>query len=720
MRKSILKIILFVIVITAATLGICACSGSKYTLVFNTYGGGYITPITETSKNLETLELPQAEREGYTFEGWYLDEELTEAYTPGCELSGTVTTLYAKYTVNTYTLTVHDGENSTAYTYNYGDELQISLPESSASRLFTGWYTEEDCTERFTSSSMPSYDVDIYAGWADGSYVLIYDSGSDFIEPEIYTYTELCSLTTIDHYPYKEDYVFMGWYLDEDRTVEFSSEYDFDYPIIVLYAKYTPIEYTVEIVSNYANSYECLSGSSTQTVSVEDSYIPVEISALTGYTYQYYELDGEIYYSDTITIKDKITSDVKVYVYLDYATYELPIVAIEADGDINSKTEYTSMSFSLSNCDNELNSVSGGIRLRGNSTMGYDKKPYRIKFDKKQSLFGLTKAKSWVLLADYLDPSTLHNVTAFTLGNASDELSFTPTAFKVNVYINGEFMGLYTLCEQVQENEGRMDIEMETDADGYLPETLTDLSDYNFFIAMDYSVIGDSDSVLNETYYYIEKYGLYFELKYPEKEAFRTEEQFRSFFSQLVEYTEYILDIMTEGTLDEIKSSVNVYSLADYFLIDNIMGEHDHNIKSFNMYYVASSDNQKQSGKLNFGPIWDYDWSLSTPWTGSPNETFSTYADGLEYQGNYYFLALGRFDELKELVKERYNSCFKQTLGDYIDGYDDLVASISESLALNNEKWYSGYDYDITQANIDFLKQFLTDRKTWLDNYFST
>ena len=52
------------------------------------------------------------------------------------------------------------------------------------------------------------------------------------------------------------------------------------------------------------------------------------------------------------------------------------------------------------------------IRVRGNSTAIFPKKPYRIKLDKKTSLFGYKKSKNYVLLADYLDGSKMHNYSA--------------------------------------------------------------------------------------------------------------------------------------------------------------------------------------------------------------------------------------------------------------------------------------------------------------------
>jgi uncharacterized repeat protein (TIGR02543 family) len=404
-----------------------------------------------------------------------------------------------------------------------------------------------------------------------------------------------------------------------------------------------------------------------------------------------------------------ITKDITLTAKWDYLTYELPIINIDTQGaSINSKVEYTDMTFSLENCDDELSEITGGIRLRGNSTRGYPKKPYRIKFDKKQSLFGLEKAKSWVLLADYLDPSALHNYTAFSLANEMPGLAFTPSPHKVNVYLNGNFAGLYTLCEQVQENEGRMNIELDE-----ITEDMVDLKDFNFFICMDKSVLEDSDSVLDETYFYLEEYDRYFELKYPEKDQFVSEEQFESFFAQLKEYVSDIMYAFKNKDVETIKREANLNSLIDYLIIDQIMGENDHMWKSFNMYYTNTST-PEENGKLNFGPVWDYDYALHTPWTGKPNQDY-TLSDRIIYS-NVFFQAMANVPEFYGMIKERYTLYASNALGNYIEQIDDIVASMDESVKLNEELWYSFIEEeDLSQNNIDFLIAWLEHRKELLD-----
>ena len=405
-----------------------------------------------------------------------------------------------------------------------------------------------------------------------------------------------------------------------------------------------------------------------------------------------------------------VTEDITLTAKWDYLTYELPIINIDTQGaSINSKVDYTDMTFSLENCDDELSEVTGGIRLRGNSTKGYPKKPYRIKFDKKQSLFGLEKAKSWVLLADYLDPSALHNYTAFSLANEMPGLTFTPSPHKVNVYVNGNFAGLYTLCEQVQENKGRMDIELDE-----ITEDMVNLKDFNFFICMDKSVVEDSDSVLDETYFYLEEYNQYFELKYPEKDQFVSEKQFQSFFSQLKEYVSDIMKAFKNKDVETIKNEANLNSLIDYLIVDQIMGENDHAWKSFNMYYTNTSTNAEENGKLNFGPIWDYDWALHTPWTGKPNQEYNL-TNQISYS-NIFFRVMADVPEFYKIVKERYTLYASAALGDYIERVDNIVASMEESIKLNEELWYSTIEEEnLSQNNIDFLIAWLENRKELLD-----
>lgn len=103
------------------------------------------------------------------------------------------------------------------------------------------------------------------------------------------------------------------------------------------------------------------------------------------------------------------------------------------------------------------------VKARGNWTTTYDKKALRIKFTEKQNLLGLNggaQMKNWLLLAEYKDASMMRNKTAFKISQeilSEDGLYASDCAF-TEVYINGEYWGVYLLAELQQINNDRVDI----------------------------------------------------------------------------------------------------------------------------------------------------------------------------------------------------------------------------------------------------------------------
>lgn len=506
--------------------------------------------------------------------------------------------------------------------------------------------------------------------------------------------------------PAREGYLFEGWYTDRDLTLPFDSATIATGGEISLYAKFRrPDGYEVTVKSHIEGSVS-ISGETYQVIENAQNFKELIITPNFGYEYVGYEINGVRYEGTTVSLTE-LHRNTEIVIISTYATYELPIVSINTKGeDVTSKTEYTDMMFTLTNTEGELTNVTGGIRLRGKSTAEFDKKPYRIKFDQKQSLFGLEKAKSWVLLADYLDPSTLHNYVALSIAAEADGLAFTPSPYKVNVYVNGEFMGLYTLCEQIQENEGRLDLEFT------ITEDMTKLTDYNFYVCMNEYAPEEEDAVRGETYFYNSESGRYFELKYPRKEDFPSEAQFKAFFSQLESYYATLIHNVMSNNMRAVQKEINVDSLIDYLIVDQIMGERDHVWKSFYMFYTNTSEDESINGKLNFGPVWDYDFCLFVPWTGEPNQYYEI-QNKLEYS-NIFFQAVARNNSLYRRVQERYEDHFSDVLGNQIRHLTAYEAEISQSIALNHEKWYADMG-DITEDNLKFLHDYLTARKRYLD-----
>ena len=99
------------------------------------------------------------------------------------------------------------------------------------------------------------------------------------------------------------------------------------------------------------------------------------------------------------------------------------------------------------------------IRGRGNYTWtGFDKKPYRLKLDKKQALMGMEKSKHWALLAHADDSKGfLRNAVGFQLSRLIG-LPWTPGDAPVEVVLNGDYIGLYFLTETVRVDKTRVNV----------------------------------------------------------------------------------------------------------------------------------------------------------------------------------------------------------------------------------------------------------------------
>lgn len=130
------------------------------------------------------------------------------------------------------------------------------------------------------------------------------------------------------------------------------------------------------------------------------------------------------------------------------------------------------------------------VKVRGNWTTNYSKKPLRIKFSEKQTMLGLNdgaKMKNWVLLAEYKDTSMLRNKTALAVSReilGADGLYAADSAL-VEVEINGEYWGVYLLTEQQEANPGRVSI--------CEPEKDYEAADIGYFMEFDGYFFNEDD-----------------------------------------------------------------------------------------------------------------------------------------------------------------------------------------------------------------------------------
>lgn len=118
----------------------------------------------------------------------------------------------------------------------------------------------------------------------------------------------------------------------------------------------------------------------------------------------------------------------------------------------------------------DYNAELASMKGRGNSTWGLPKKPYNIKLDSKSKLFGMEKAKKWCLIANYEDLSLLRDQIVYNLG-ADIGMPESPDCRSIDLYINGEYKGVYLITEKVEINKNRVNItDLEGDTEDMNPD----------------------------------------------------------------------------------------------------------------------------------------------------------------------------------------------------------------------------------------------------------
>ena len=150
---------------------------NTYRVEFDVNGGNEVYDAINRDYDTELGELPQPTKKGYTFEGWYNEEQKVDNTT----LVKNNITLKAQYTINEYELTINpnggiynNNDRETGYTLKYQEKIELQEP-TRGDYLFIGWNIQgEDAKLDGNSLIMGADDITLTAQWLkdDFSYVV--------------------------------------------------------------------------------------------------------------------------------------------------------------------------------------------------------------------------------------------------------------------------------------------------------------------------------------------------------------------------------------------------------------------------------------------------------------------------------------------------------------------------------------------------------------------
>ncbi len=399
---------------------------------------------------------------------------------------------------------------------------------------------------------------------------------------------------------------------------------------------------------------------------------------------------------------DVILESTEIKAEFEYVGFpDIYITVADVKGGIGE--EYSTVAISVSNVEKEyaFEGASAKARIRGNSSARFDKKSYKLKFSSKTNLLGLGKAekKDWVLIANHSDQSLMRNYVAYNLAKRFDGFEIAYSCAHVNVYINGEYNGVYLLTEQVETGKSRVNI----DTDG-----LND--DIGFLLELDSrEELGSGECIQ------IDK------LRFAIKSDFVTNGQ----YNYAKNYLSQCNNAIKKGNKAEIESLIDIDSFLDMYLLQEYAKNFDVGFASLFMYI------KEDGGKLYFGPAWDFDISMGNDDRmddGGFEELFVGTRRGFGI-GHEWFILMSDQKWFRELVAKRYDELFPLIKDEISDSVKYYLANKKE-LEKNFDKWKIFgdrilFEPDSVRVNkthedhFDYLIMWLEGRNNWMLEYFS-
>lgn len=354
------------------------------------------------------------------------------------------------------------------------------------------------------------------------------------------------------------------------------------------------------------------------------------------------------------------------------------------------------------------------VRYRGNSSLFFDKHQYLIDCvdaggaNRAVEMLGMEKHHKWVLNGPFLDKTLLRNYMWMNL--SGEVMGYAPGVRFCEVFLNGEYQGVYVMMEKVTEGEGRVALTDTRDrADGQTSYLLRlDRGDDESDVVL--------DDLLSITHRMIGRYNVVYPTSQdltPAQQTYLTRDLLT------IEKTLYSLDY--DDPAYGADKYLDLQSFADYMVLNEMARNMDAGRYSTYCY-------RDVRGKLRMGPVWDFNNALDNYVDDPVDETdFSTLNKPL-YE---MLLRDERFTDrvIRTYRRLRGGVLSEEAMTAYIDG---VVDYLGPAIDRNFSVW--GYTFgpegDLLkpvsrnphsyEQAVAQMKEFLVRRGRWLDEKIET
>ena len=349
----------------------------------------------------------------------------------------------------------------------------------------------------------------------------------------------------------------------------------------------------------------------------------------------------------------------------------------------------------------------GTIKLRGNSSLNSEKKPYSINFEEKTNILDMpAKAKKWTLIPNMYDKSLLRNLLGYKMSFIFG-LKYTPSCRYIDLILNGNYRGNYLICDKIEVNKDRLDISKMDESSIEEPE-----------ISGGYLIEATGSKRRGDASTFKTTQGITFSYVYPDIEDI-TEEQ-KEYIKN--KFNEIEAQIYANNT-----KNIDIESFVRYFIIEDFSANQDGIFNSVFVYKERGDD------KLYFGPVWDFDLAFDNAMILYPTNEKKNFAYKFALSNGSSAKLVSQIltdenilQKIKDTWFEMINTVFtKEIIRNFLN---EQIEYINESQKLNYIRWdvlnsrqfMEAVLRGSFEAEVDYLKDFVENRFDIFDQIVSS
>ena len=426
------------------------------------------------------------------------------------------------------------------------------------------------------------------------------------------------------------------------------------------------------------------SGASTDT-------IPVKIDSSSTKQDSINVKTDSVSIKDSVSVKDSVEVDSSDFSFTQDSEYPyagIPRFVIKTENNTEIKDRNTEIPAKLQiwgEVSAESDIMELTIRGRGNTSWtDMPKKSYKIEFKHKQCLLGMPKDKDWALISNYADKSLLRNYLMYNLSRNFNAF-YAPRCEFVELYLNGNYLGVYLLTETIKLGKNRINYPQKDDS---------------------YIVEFDSKYRPDEQYFFsnvLEEKGKAFRIHDPKNAS----EEAIDIIKQHVEDFERKLSEISEDGDNNLEQWIDIQESIRHFWIQEV-SKNIFSTLGTSVYFTW-----RPGETIKMGPVWDFDIAF-----GIHSNSTRVNPEGWHINIGYWYGRLFKDPQYASMSYEFWKEN-KTLILNSLNSIDSLTAALEKAAENNFRKWdilsddqYMPYTY-INGKSYSSYGEATSDLKTW-------